>query len=94
MEYFIRHKFKEEVIVPYVAVYPNIGIIKDDNATACFKCGTKAKIVSAKETHICELENEIKAIYGLDMWTYIMRWYNFDPSMQSMYFLKIKVIKV
>lgn len=94
MEYFIRHKFKEEIIVPYVAVYPNIGITQDLNATACFKCGTKAKIVSVNEIHICELESEIKAIYGLDMWTYIMRWYNFDHSMQSMYFLKIKVMKV
>ena len=58
MEYFIRHKFKEEIIVPYVAVYPNIGITDDDNATACFKCGTKAKIVSVDEIHICELESE------------------------------------
>lgn len=94
MEYFIRHKFKEEIIVPYVAVHPNIGITHDDNATACFKCGTKAKVVSVKEIHICELESEIRAIYGLDAWSYIMRWYNFDHSMQTMYFLKIKVMKV
>lgn len=90
MEYFIRHKFKEEIIVPYVAVYPNIGIIKDDNATVCFKCGTKAKVLSIEEKHICELESEIKAIYGLDVWSYVKKWYSFDKSMQSMYFLKIK----
>lgn len=94
MEYFIRHKFKEEIIVPYVAVYPNVGITKDLNATACFKCGTKAKIVSVNEIHICELESEIKAIYGLDAWSYIKKWYNFDKSMQSMYFLKIKSKKI
>lgn len=90
MDYFIRHKFKETVIVPYVAVYPNIGITKDNGATGTFKCGTEAKIVSVNEIHICELESEIKAIYGLDMWTYIKKWYAFDKSMQSMYFLKIK----
>ena len=94
MDYFIRHKFKEEIIVPYVAVYPNVGITKADSAQCTFKCGTTAEIVSVEEKHICELESEIKAIYGLDAWSYIKKWYNFDKSMQSMYFLKIKSKKI
>lgn len=94
MEYFIRHNFKDEILVPYVAIYPNIGITKDKDAYATFKCGTKAKISSVDEIHLCECEHEIRAIYGLDAWAYIKRWYNFDKSMQSLFLLKIKVNKI
>lgn len=94
MDYYIRHKFKEDIIIPYVGLYPNIDFLNDNDAYAYYKDGVRAKIISAKEIHICLLESEIKAIYGLDVWSYIKKWYAFDKSMQTMYFLKIKAKKV
>lgn len=94
MECFVRHKYKDEMIVPYVCLYPNIQPFKEKDLTLMTKDGIKAKVLLIEEVHICEIEEDVKRIYGIDMWTYLKKWYNFDKSMQSMYFIKLKLRKL
>lgn len=93
MDCFLRCKYKDEVIVPYVALYPNIQPFYSKNVTITTKDGIKAKMKEIKEVHICEIEEDVKRIYNIDMWSFLKKWYNFDKSMQNMYFVKLRLEK-
>lgn len=90
----INHKFRETIIVPYVAIENNISYFTNKgDKYIIFADGIKAKVIESYEKHICELETEIRNLYGIDTWTFIKRWYQSDKGMDSMHFVVIKVKK-
>ena len=90
----INHSFKTEILVPVSAITNNIDfLINDKNATRMVKTSDNVECVvdSFEEVHICTLENDIKKLYGMEPWPYIMRWYKVVPTMHSMDFVRIKL---
>ena len=90
----INHSFKNEIIVPIVAISNNIDfllckcekrVLTSDNV--------ECTVESHEEVHMCKLGDDVKRLYDMEMWPYIMRWYNVDPNMSSMEFVKIKLKK-
>lgn len=90
----IRHKFREEMIVPYIAVQNNIDFMLNKGERYLLTAdGIKAKVTECKEVHVCELKDDIKRLYDMDAWDYICRWYNAEKCINSLYFLHIKLRK-
>lgn len=90
----INHKFRETIIVPYVAIENNISYLTNKGERyIIFADGIKGKVVESSEKHICELEEDIKKLYGIDTWSFVKRWYQSDKAMDSMHFVVIKVEK-
>lgn len=93
-EHNVLHKFKETMIVPYYAVTNNCSLImsKGDHyiTTADKIC---CKVVNWNEKHICELEEEIQKLYGIDAWSFVKRWYKSAPQMDSMHFIVLDLKK-
>ncbi len=91
----INHRFKEEVVVPFVGITSNIDFVmsKGDKTIGCAD-GIQAKVVEWKDCHICTLEDDIKRIYGIDAWAFVKRWYQTEKRMDSMTFIKMKLEKL
>lgn len=90
----INHKFRETIIVPYIAIEHNLSFLTN-KADRCvmYADGITAKVVEAKEVHICELEDDIQKLYGISAWQFMARWYQTYKGMSSMEFVVIKVRK-
>lgn len=92
--HFINHSFREMIIVPYVAITNNVDFLMSNGDKFITTAdGIKCKVQSYEEKHICELEQDIQSLYGIDAWSFVKRWYKADKDMQSMYFIKIKLVK-
>lgn len=86
MEYFIKHKFREKIVVPYVGIYPNIFRLDEIvGKTAMTSDHKECTIVKAEEVHICEAEGRIHKLYNMTIGEYLLKWYKIDKAMQSMY---------
>lgn len=90
----INHKFRETIVVPYVAIENNISYLTNKgDKYIIFADGIKAKVVESYEKHICDLEEDIQKLYGIDTWSFIKRWYKTYKQMDSMHFLILKLGK-
>lgn len=94
VEAYVNHRFREEMILPYVGITPNIAFIM-----ACGERyvtttdGIHCKVVECEEKHICNLEEKIRTIYGIEPYDFIRRWYKTCKAMDSMTFVHIKLKK-
>lgn len=90
----VRHKYREEIIVPYIAVQNNIDFILNKGERYLLTADSiKAKVLGCKEVHICELKDEINRLYGMSAWDYICKWHDAEKNMDSLHFLHIKLRK-
>ena len=92
----INHSFKTEILVPVAAISNNIDFLMNDkNAIRMVKTSDNIECVveSFEEVHICTLETDIKRLYGMEPWPYVMRWYKVVPLMHSMDFVRVKLKK-
>ena len=94
VEAYVNHRFREEMILPYVGITPNIAFVM-----ACGERyvtttdGIHCKVVECEEKHICDLEEKIRTIYGIEPYDFIRRWYKTCKAMDSMTFVYIKLKK-
>lgn len=94
-EHRVNHRFKDRVIVPFACVTNNVDFIMSKGEHYITMAdGIRCKVTDWRERHICELEKDIQELYGIDMWSFICRWYKSYPHMDSMHFLDIKLEKV
>ena len=92
--YEINHSYKEEIIVPIVAVSNNISFLMNNEVKcAIMGDGGKSEILAYEEVHICTLESDIRRLYNVGAWDFMRKWYKVYPEMNSMLFLKIKLKK-
>lgn len=93
VKYAIQHSFKGEIIIPITALYHNFEFLssKDDNKFVRTSDGYTCKVKRYKLVHICKLEDDIQRLYNMDTWSYIMRWYNAMPYIDSMFFLVMEL---
>lgn len=91
--HLVWHKYKEEIIIPYVALRGNVDFFHEGDPHLLFIDGQKGKVLDYIEIHVCDAEDEIMRIYGMDAWSFIKRWYHSVKGMDSMRFVYIKVEK-
>lgn len=93
VKYAIQHTFKREVIIPVVALFRNLEFLttKEDIKLVRTSDGFTCRVKYYDHIHICRLESDIKRLYNMNTWDYIMRWYNAMPYIDSMYFLKLEL---
>lgn len=92
----ILHSFKPEIIVPVAAITNNVDfIINDRNYCRMVKTSDNIECVVEEFSmvHMCQLEEDIKKLYGMEPWAYVMRWFKVVPNMYSMEFCKVKLKK-
>ena len=91
----IRHRFREEVIVPIVALSNayDFFIFSEAKKVITTADNIKCVVETWEEHNICDLEKDIKEMYNIDAWSFIKTWRASFPQMTSMQFLKIKLQK-
>jgi hypothetical protein len=90
--YYIKHSYKEDVILPLCGIADNVNFLFDDEEKFVKTSdGIKARLIDCKELHIVELEKDIQEIYKIDAWSFLKKWYNANNGMQSARFLKLKL---
>ena len=83
--------WKEVTILPYAGIENNTTFLFNKGEKfIVFGDGTKAKVLSAEEKPIFDLEAEIQQIYGTDAYSFAKKWYKFMKNMYSFYFIVIK----
>lgn len=91
----INHRYKDEVCIPYVALTNNISFLTSKGAKRVITAdGITCDVIECKEIHICELENKINELYGIDCWSFIKRWWSTKKSMDSMHFIYLKLERI
>jgi hypothetical protein len=92
----ISHRMQNEIIIPTVAITNTFDFFMYNNATKNIKMAdnTKCVVLNYEEKHICELEDDIKRLYGIDAWTFIKKWYAFFNIMTNMMMVKIYLKEV
>jgi hypothetical protein len=87
----LSHRFKEEIIVPMIAISNVYDFFVFNNAKKKVRTadGVICEVEGFEERHICELEEDIKRLYGIDAWSFIKKWYKFDILMTNMMFVRI-----
>ena len=93
---YVNHRFREEIIIPYVALDNNISFLLSKGEKEIITAdGLTCKVIECQEKHICELEDKIKQLYnGIDCWSFIKRWYVTKKSMDSLHFIYLKLEKL
>lgn len=87
----VKHKWREEIIVPYLAVQNNVPFICDKGEKHIITAdGIKALVLKKKEYHMCEMEGIVKRLYGMEVWPFVLRWYNNGFKYLSPSFIYIK----
>lgn len=93
-DYYINHRYKEHIIVPYVGIRNNIDFFLDKGDKHVITSDhIRCKVVNCKEKHICELEDEIRETYKIDAWTFLKKWHKWHPNMDSMHFVVLDLKK-
>ena len=88
----VAHRYKEYMILPFVAISDNFNFVMTcGKRFVITQDGVKCEVIEYEERHICELEDEVRNMYGIDVWNFIKRWYNFNDQMESMIFVKLKL---
>ena len=95
IEVRVDHKYKDEMIVPYCAIDNNIAFLLCKGARYLdTKDGVKAKVLSAEERNICDIEADVQRLYGKDAWSFIKIWHKYNPNTSSLFFVHLKLQKV
>ena len=92
--HYVKHRFREEMIVPIAAISNNIDFLIYD-ATKHVKTSDDVNcvVVEWSEKHICDIENLVLEKYERNAWDFIKTWHKHEPCMSSMNFIVMKVKK-
>lgn len=90
--HIINHTFREDILVPYVAVTDNIFLREGHKAV--MSDGTPCVIEKIEHLHICGEQAEwwVTNLYKCDVWSFVKKW-NASMDVSSMVFLHIKLKK-
>lgn len=94
IKYAIQHSFKKEIIIPIAALYNNFDFFyntKEEFKLVKTSDGYICVVKKYKLIHICQLEEKIRQLYNMDMYSYIKKWYNACPQMDSMMFIEMEL---
>lgn len=99
-KFYINCKFRDECIVPLLAVSPNYELLTTPEqlrfgAKMLTNDGIIAKIASCEVRDIFSLEDDIKRLYNVDCWKYLSMWNKAcDGQLNSLTLFHIHLTKV
>lgn len=90
----VKHRFANKMIVPINAIANNVDFLlcKGDKIMITAD-NVECNVVGWKQTHICDLEDNIKELYKLDAWSFLKRWRKNDEHTSDMYFIELELQK-
>lgn len=93
--YKINHRFKEEVIIPYMGLSNNIQFFcdKGEKQILCSD-GTLCDLKFFEEKKLFEFEDDIRRLYNLDAYTFLKKWYGVSKYIDSLWFLRMRLKKL
>lgn len=98
MEYYINHRFKDVVILPLMALHPNVGFAcqkdRDMERIVATADGIRCKVVNWSCVNILAIEDKIRELYNIDVITFLKKWYSVDNAMDSLYMLVLELKKI
>ena len=93
--YQLKHRYREQVIVPYVGISNNALFFVDKDDRYMYTAdNVRCLVTNVEYNHVFELEKEIKDNYKLDVLSFLKKWYEADKNMQSMEMVVLKLKKV
>lgn len=96
-EHQVKHRWREEIILPIRCIVDNINFLthKDDIGRYIISTDNiKAQVEQSELIHICELEDEIKRLYGMSAFDFMKKWYDNGEEFDAAHFVYIKSKKV
>lgn len=86
----INHSYKDNVLIPYVAITDNIFINKGDKVVT--SDGVPCTIEEIEHLHICGESAEwwVTNLYKCDVWSFVKKW-NSTMQVSSMIFLRLRL---
>lgn len=94
-DHFVNHRWCEEIIIPFGALENNINfIMSKEDLHIISGDGVRAKVITWKEVHICEIGDMVQRLYKMPTWDFVMRWFNCGTKFASAYFVYIKSEKI
>lgn len=99
MKYRIRHTYKPKIFLPVNgfcdSVFTNLDFLLDkEQRYVVTSDNIECKVLNVEEVHLCEVENEIQAIYNCDAWAWVKRWYKIDDRVSDLRVLMLELNKV
>lgn len=93
-EHFVNHKYKDEIIIPFIGVTNNTTFIlsKGDHYITTAD-GIRCKVAWWEEKNILDLEEDIERLYHMQPWDFLKRWKKTYKFMENMCFLHLKLKK-
>ena len=95
-QHLVKHKWRDEIVVPYLAIQNNVTFMCDNGEKHIITADQKkALVLEKKEYHMCEMDEIVKRLYGMDVWPFVMRWYNngFNLLSPSFIYIKSKIVE-
>lgn len=94
-KHYVNHNFRNEIIVPLVAISNNIDFLTCiGEKTVTTKDDVVCKVVEFEEKQLPFYENDIKRLYNMDGWSFLKIWCNANKSLDSVFFIKMKLEKI
>lgn len=95
MTYSLKHRYRQEVIVPYIAIANNALFFADEGEKEVITAdNVRCEVESVEYKHVFDLEETIQKDYGIDVLSFLKRWYSMDKRMQSMEMIVLKLKKI
>lgn len=92
--YQLKHRFRELVIVPYIAIGGCWFFIDDNSQKKVITADNHlCKVVECEYKHIFEIEEMIQEHYKMDIISYLKKWYEMDKNMHSLEMVILKLEK-
>lgn len=89
--HLIKHKWREEMVVPYLGISNNISFLTErGEKQICTADNISASVEAFNEVHVCAMEELIQRLYGMSAWDFMCRWYNSGARFDSANFVYIK----
>lgn len=74
--HYIRHNYKEELILPIAAFIDNMKFLLDELPMKVVTAdGVFCEVIEYKWSNILDLEDKIREIYDIDAYSFIKKWY-------------------
>lgn len=96
MVYTIAHKFRDVIILPYVAINNNYQFLinKNNNPVVKTTDGIMCNAINIEEKIIFDLEQDIEQIYGITAWNWLKKWNRANIGMSDMIMVKMELKKI
>lgn len=92
--YKVNHRYKEEIIVPVIAIHDFFNFITTPlkKQKVITTDNVKCSISKIYTENLCALEEKVLSLYQISAWDFLKRWYAVYPEL--LYNLEFAVIKL